>query len=166
MTTTGAIEMAEFITGVAGDIAALTETSDALEAHECVTIAAALDDLAKAVKACAGLINTQLIEKLAEPVIIGDTVYAREQDGKQVADHPTIRKAIVKAAVADDDGVIREARDAAEKAVDLCYRLFCSASTLPKIGPLEDISLLRKQAMRWTATGWKITAKAVDEVTE
>lgn len=155
-------EMSDFLRGVAQDLDNLVEGSEGLEAFECIDIEDAIATLGAAVGRAKSMVRTQLLAKLEEPVIVGGKVYSKTETGKTRPKHDVIRKAIVRHSVADEDGEMRDPHEAAERAVGLTYALFVSPSTVPKITPLEDIGLFKKQATRWEHTGYDVTVTDVE----
>lgn len=149
--------MSDFLRAVAQDLDNLVEGSEGLEAFECIDIEDAIAVLGAAVGRAKSMVRTQLLAKLDEPVIVNGKVYAKTETGKVRPRHDVIRAAIIRHAAADEDGEMRGPHEAAERAVELTYRLFVSPSTAPKVGPLEDVGLFKKQATRWEHTGFDVT---------
>ena len=149
-------EMSDFLRGVAQDLDNLVEGSEGLEAFECIDIEDAIATLGAAVSRAKSMVRTQLLAKLEEPVIVGGKVYSKVETGKVRPKHDVIRKAIIRHAAADEDGEMRDAHGAAERAVELTYALFVSPSTAPKVTPLEDVGLFKRQATRWERTGFDV----------
>jgi hypothetical protein len=141
----------------AGDVfAALAEASDDLSAEEAICYMEALRAASEQLKAAISLVETQLKKLLDSPKQIGDKVWVTKPTGKYRPDHAKVRRHVLRVAVADENGEIRSAEDAAKVAYELMYGLYVQESALPKVSGLEQLGLDRVSTSRWENTGTKI----------
>lgn len=139
----------------------LTEESDQLEADEAIVMMELLADLKSKAAIAYGSVQTAVVNKLESGSReIEGRLYYRKAAGVYRTYHADVHAAVVGQSVVDRDGVIRDAKEAAQRAVHLMEMLYVSASTNPKIAGLDALGLSKKKVMRWEKTG--TTVNVVD----
>lgn len=140
-----------------GDIfGAVAEMSDDLAVEQCIEFMEALRKARSQLDDALAMLETQLRQRLDSPVRIGTKIWALKDAGKWRPDHEVVRKEILRQAVADENGEIRTAKEAATLAYELTKRCYIEPSGLPKISGLERLGLDRAKSSHWEKKGTKI----------
>jgi hypothetical protein len=89
---------------------------------------------------------------------VGNKIWRVKPDGKWRPDHAKVRQAILRQAVADENGEVRSAENAAKVCYELMMQCYVQPSGLPKVSGLDLLHLSRESTASWQNTGTKIEA--------
>jgi hypothetical protein len=133
----------------------VAEQSDSMEPDLAIQMINALNELERKLKMARSLCETQAKRTLeGKPIKVDGKVYAERDTGKWRPSQSRIRQAIVRNALADDQGRVVKSRQAvAERAVTIMYDLFVSPSTMPKVTGLKSLGLTNEDVADWDKTG-------------
>jgi len=136
-------------------LVALGEESDQLEPDQAIAMLEALGALKSRLSATEGLIRKAVKDFVEEaPRQLGDRLYAAKPDGKWRTYHVEVGAAVVGHSVVDrHTGEVRDAKAAAERAVQLMTKLYVSPADKPKAGGLLELDLDLAEVSKWEKTG-------------
>lgn len=143
----------EAMSDVLNDIGEASDTlgvQDGLETHQ------ALTELKRKVTETIGLIETQMVSVLESPRVMEGMRYEVANNGKWRPDHMAIQGAVKKDCVVDENGEMRHATDAVDRAISRLYALFVANATMPKTGGLDDLGLDKSDVARFEGSGKKL----------
>lgn len=143
----------EAISDVLNDIG---EASDSMGVQDGLEMHRTLTELKRKVGETIGLIESQMISILESPRVMEGMRYEVANDGKWRPDHMAIQGAVKKDCVVDENGELRHATDAVDRAITRLYALFVANATMPKVGGLEDLGLDKSDVARFESKGKKL----------
>lgn len=142
----------------------LAEEADGASLPRLLELEDALVEVARMLKNTQSLITTAMLQQTREPRRVGSTIYHAETVGKWRPDHRAIRNKVIGRAVYDDDGeLIHEPYIAATRAVEICYSMFVSPSSMPKKEGLREIGVEPPEVAEWENTGFELKRDRVKE---
>ena len=119
------------------------EETDSLEVEAAMMLRESVVELRRRAATLLGLIDTQLIDILESPREFDGIRYkVKKSDGKWRPDHSKVTSVVKRNAAVDPmTGEMFDCFDSAERAIRMMMDLYVAASTMPKVGALDELGL-------------------------
>ena len=138
----------------------VTSNAETLTLEQLVDVETSLGLLAKAVADAKSLVTTAQCNALEQGGRqVGTKFYQRVKKWKHTYDHRFVKHAIrdeAKAFATDKASGEVDLRAAVDKAVELAFDMYCSASTKPKVGKLKALNIEPSDVDTKEHIGWEV----------
>ncbi len=146
----------------------LAAEADSLTVQQAIELRAAVDALQKGAKFAHEMLTTSALNQIEkQPVQIGSTIWAAEDDGKWRLNHAALRRLIERDAlhcgINPTTGEIN-AEQAVHRAMELMTRAFVSPASFPKQTVLEELGIDNKSVGHFERTKKVLKEHAVKVV--
>ena len=143
-------------------IAELNETTDSMTVEEAVHVRESVVELRRAANVLLGLCDTQLLAVLESPREFDGMRYSVGNDGKWRPNQMKIDSAVKRHSLVDENGEVRPAGEAVERAIAMMRSCYVANSTFPKTGALDALGLDKPDVGHYEKTGSKVKVEPVE----
>lgn len=141
----------------------LAENADSLPTENAIEMLQAARAVQAKLKTAIDMLETQALNTIEQPVLIGRTAWSKRPSMKKRPDQRMIRNRVIELAIQPDShGEVPAAADVAEIAAGLMATLYVSPSTVPKTSGVELLGLTMADVTREEHTGFELRHTEID----
>lgn len=141
----------------------LIENADSLSAEKAIEMLEAARATQAKLKTAISMLETQALNSIEQPILIGRVAYAKKPSYKRRPDQTLIGRTVAEhASASDDNGEAPTAWEAASTAVVFMKALYVSPSTEPKVSGVKALGLEMDDVCREEHTGFELKRTELD----